>query len=157
QAGTGTADRSRDGSDRLFLADHALRERLLHAEQLVLLAFEHLVDRHARPARDDARDLIRRDSLLDHGLAAAALGALLALQLLELLGELGNDGVLQLPGARIVAAADGLLQLIAALLELFLDLLGRAELGLLTLPAASQLGGLRLEIDDGLLELLEPV
>ena len=35
------------------LADHALGELLLHAQQLVALALQHLVDGNAGPARDD--------------------------------------------------------------------------------------------------------
>src|SRR5262249_26360213 len=47
QAGAGAAHRGRNRLDRLRLADDALAELLLHAQQLLLLAFEHLVDRHA--------------------------------------------------------------------------------------------------------------
>src|SRR5271166_356369 len=42
----------RDRGHGLLLADDALHDLLLHLEELLALAFEHLVDRHARPARD---------------------------------------------------------------------------------------------------------
>ena len=66
QAGAGAAHRGRDGLDRLALADDALAERLLHAQELLALALEHLVDRHAGPARHDPGDVVRRHRLLHH-------------------------------------------------------------------------------------------
>src|SRR5436305_8743286 len=52
------------------LADDALGELLLHAQELLLLAFEHPVDRNPGPARDHLRDVIGGDRLLDHGAPA---------------------------------------------------------------------------------------
>jgi hypothetical protein len=43
---------------RLLLADHALAQLVFHAQQLLALAFQHLVHRHAGPARDDGGDLL---------------------------------------------------------------------------------------------------
>jgi hypothetical protein len=43
---------------------HALGEGIFHAQQLLALAFQHLVDRNAGPARDHLGDVIRRDGLL---------------------------------------------------------------------------------------------
>ncbi len=43
---------------RLLLADHALAQLVLHAQQLVALALQHLVHRHAGPARDHRGDLL---------------------------------------------------------------------------------------------------
>ena len=54
QAGARAPHRRGDGLDGLALADHALGQRLLHAQQLVALALQHAVDRNAGPARDDA-------------------------------------------------------------------------------------------------------
>ena len=70
--GTRAPNRSRDGDDRFLLTDDALRQRIFHLEKLVALAFEHLVDRHARPPRHDGRDLIRRHGLFDHGTLVAS-------------------------------------------------------------------------------------
>ena len=78
QAGARAAHRGRHRLDRLGLADDALAELLLHAQQLLLLAFEHAVDRHAGPARHDLRDVIGGHRLLDHG-AALAFAASIAL------------------------------------------------------------------------------
>ena len=55
-----------------------LASLVLHAQQLFLLAFEHAVDRHAGPARDDLRDVVGGDGLLDHR-AVVAFGASIAL------------------------------------------------------------------------------
>ena len=66
QAGARAPHGGRDGLDRLVLADHALGQRLLHAQQLVALAFEHAVDGNAGPARDDLGDVVGGDGLLDH-------------------------------------------------------------------------------------------
>ena len=67
QAGARAAHRGRDRLHRFCLADHALAELLLHAQELLLLALQHLVDRHAGPARDDLRDVVGGHRLLDHG------------------------------------------------------------------------------------------
>ena len=66
QAGAGAPHRGRDRLHRLGLADDALAELLLHAQELLALAFEHPVDRHAGPARDDLRDMVGGHRLLDH-------------------------------------------------------------------------------------------
>ena len=97
QAGTRAPYRGRHGANRLVLADDALGELQLHLDQLVAFALEHLVDGHAGPARHDGRDLIRGDSLLDHGGFR-----LLAFDGFELLLELGDDGMRELTGAGIV-------------------------------------------------------
>ena len=100
QAGAGAAHRGRDRLDRLGLADDALAELLLHAQQLLLLAFEHPVDRHAGPARDHLRHVVGGHRLLDHG--ALAFGGLDAL---ELLLELGNAAIGELARALVLALA----------------------------------------------------
>ena len=61
-----------DGVDRLVLADHPLVQLLFHAQQLVPLAFEHLVDGNAGPARDHRGDVLGRDLFLHAAAAAAA-------------------------------------------------------------------------------------
>src|SRR5262249_9625738 len=75
-----TAHRGRYRLDRLRLADDALAELLFHAQQFFLLAFEHLLDRHAGPARDHLRHVVGGHRLLDHG--ALALCGLDAFELL---------------------------------------------------------------------------
>src|SRR5579859_6126749 len=51
------ADGVGDGNHRLFLADHAGAQALLHMEQLLALALQHPVDRHAGPAADHRGDI----------------------------------------------------------------------------------------------------
>ncbi len=63
-----TADRGCHRMHRLCLPDHALRQRLLHFEQLVTLALEHLVDRNAGPARHDLRHVVFGHRLIDQRL-----------------------------------------------------------------------------------------
>src|SRR4051794_26845559 len=71
--GARAADRFRDGGDRDLLADHALVQFLLHADQLLGLGLGQLEDGDAGPHRDDVGDLL----LADLGpLAVLALGPL---------------------------------------------------------------------------------
>ena len=68
--GAGAADRLRDGDDRRVLADHALVQLLLHADEPLRLGLGELEDRDARPHRDDVGDLL----LADLGLLGLLLG-----------------------------------------------------------------------------------
>ena len=131
EPGAGAAHRGRDGVHRFRLADDALGELVLHAQELLALAFEHLVDRNAGPARDDLRDVVGRHRLLDHvaGLAALLLG------LLELLLERRDDAVGELAGLGEVAGPLRLVEVGARLVELLLDLGRGDELLLLGHPA----------------------
>ncbi len=56
--GARAADRFRDGGDRDLLADHALVEFLLHADQLLGLGLGQFEDRDPGPHRDDVGDLL---------------------------------------------------------------------------------------------------
>ena len=110
-------------------------------KQLAALAFEHLLDRHAGPARHDRGDLLGGDRLLAHHPAP-----LFGFGLGEPLFEVGDDAVGELAGPRPVAAALHLLQLDARLLELLLQFLRAGELLLLGLPLRGQFGRLLLEL-----------
>jgi hypothetical protein len=66
QAGARAAHGVETACHRLALADDALGELIFHAQQLVALAFQHLVDRNAGPARDDLRDVLGGHGLFDH-------------------------------------------------------------------------------------------
>src|SRR5581483_9295851 len=57
----GAADRLRDRDDRLLLADDALVELLLHADEAGRLGLGELEDGDARPHRDDVGDLLLAD------------------------------------------------------------------------------------------------
>ena len=72
QPGARAAHGRRHRLDRIGLADDALAELLLHAQQLFALAFEHAIDRNAGPARHHLGDVIGGDRLFDHGAAAFA-------------------------------------------------------------------------------------
>ena len=50
-----------------LLADHALAQCVFHGEQLLALALQHLLDRHAGPAGDDRGDLFGVDHFRRHG------------------------------------------------------------------------------------------
>ena len=134
--------------DRLGLADDALAELVLHPEQLVLLAFEHLLDRNAGPARDDARDVIRRHGLLHH--AAARIGGVF--HGLQPFFEIGYDAIGQLARPREIAFALNLLKLDARSVQLLLNFVGGGELFLLFFPAPRQRARLVFEIGDFLLQ-----
>ena len=75
------------------LADDALLEEVLHVEQLVLLALEHLRHRNAGPLRDDLGDFLVGD-LVAHELDARSRSLRCACGQAPL--ELGNLAVLQL-------------------------------------------------------------
>ncbi len=97
-AGARATDRLRDGVDRDLLADHALVELLLHAQELLGLRLGQLEDRDAGPHRDDVGDLLLADL---RALALLGRGPLV-LHLALLVGEL----------ALLVAQARGLLELL---------------------------------------------
>ena len=75
--------------------------------------------------------MVGRDRLLNHGADLGVAG----LQLLELLLQAGDHAVGQLAGTGEVAAPLGLVQLGAALVQLYFKLLRRAQLLLLAFPA----------------------
>src|SRR5215207_213898 len=115
--GAGATDRLGDGDDGLLLADHALVQLVLHADQLLRLGLGELEDRDARPHRDDVRDLL----LADLALLGVLVGAPVLLELALLLRQL----------ALLVAQRRGLLELLrldrgllvlADLLDLLLEL-----------------------------------
>ena len=84
-----------------------LRELVLHVQQLLALAFEHLVDRDAGPARDDLRRCGRRHRLLDHVAGSRPCAS----ASFELLLELRDDAVGELARLGEVAAPLRLVEL----------------------------------------------
>ena len=112
------ADRARDRLDRLFLADDALVQLVLHPREAGGLGLGQLEDRDARPHRDDVGDLfLAHFGLLGLGLVLAPVLFELALLLRQL--------------ALLVAQRRGLLELLvldrvflvlADLLDLLLEL-----------------------------------
>jgi hypothetical protein len=138
------------GDQRLVLADHAPPQPLFHAQQLVALAFQHLLDRHAGPARDDGGDLLGVDGLRRHAVGLSGLGVG------ELALDLGDLAVLDLARLGEVARALGPDQVGAQPVERLAQLGGGDQLLLLRAPAGGHFGRLRLQRRDVVLEFLEP-
>ena len=88
----------RDGLDRRVLADDALVQLVLHAQELLGLGLGELEDRDAGPHRDDVGDLL----LADRGALAGLAGLPLLLELALLVRQL----------ALLVAEVRGLLELL---------------------------------------------
>ena len=138
QAGAGAAHGVGDGDQGLVLADHALAQVVLHAQQLLALALEHLLDRHAGPAGDDGGDLLGVDHLGGERRPASASASSSARRFSS-----GRDlAVGDLRGALQVAAALGGGQLGAQAVQRLAGLGGLADLLLLGPPAGGHLGGL---------------
>ena len=133
QAGASAAERVRHRLDRDVLADDALVQALLHVHELLDLALEQAVDRDARPLRDDRRDILLVDHLLDHGLDARGSSSL------ELLLGLRDQAVADLCDAREIALALGSLRLGSELVDVRVTSLGADEHVLLVLPAPGKL------------------
>ncbi len=153
QPGPGAPDRGRDRLHRLPLADDALGQRLLHGQQLLALALQHLVHRHAGPARDHAATWA--------GVTASSIMPSrppgLRLDLGELLLQPRDHPVGELTRALVLALALGRGQLVARLVELLLEAGGRAELVLLGLPPGGDRRRALLEIGQLLLQADQPV
>src|SRR5690606_5234045 len=94
QAGACTTDSLGDGLDRFALPYDTAGDLVFHAQELLTLAFQHLVDRDPGPAGDDMRHMLRRNRFLDH--AAVARGGL---RFLQLLFKLRDASIGQLTGA----------------------------------------------------------
>ena len=136
---------------RLVLPDDAAHDLLLHLEEFFALAFEHLVDRHAGPARDDLRHVVGGHRLVDQHAVA------LALRLLKLLLEFGDRPISYPAGFRVVAFALRLGERVAGGVKILFQFGGLAELVLLGLPAGGQRVGLLLQFRKLAGELLEAI
>ena len=155
QARARTPDRVRHGRHRLVLADHALVQRILHAQQLLALGLEHAIDRNAGPARYDFGDF-----LVGHVVAQQlGFGRLLLgrLRLGEFALELRDTPVLQFRHAIEIAGALGRLELLLGLLE-FLALVGRAgDRCLFRFPDLFQIRIFAFERGDLVVEFFQPL
>src|SRR5690606_23097721 len=134
--------------------DDAPPDELLHPEQLLALALEHLRDRNAGPLRHDLRDLLLRHARAHELLRLRLL--LAGRRLLELALELGDLAVLELGHPRQVARAARLLELDLRSLERLLDVRRALRRGLLGLPDLLEIGVLALEPPDLRLDVREP-
>src|SRR5579885_1168559 len=62
QTGTRAANGTRNGADRLVLADDMLAQVLFQVTQVLTLALQHLAHRHTRPVLNDLGNMLRRDN-----------------------------------------------------------------------------------------------
>ena len=135
------------------LADDPLGEFVFHAQELVALAFQHLVDGNAGPARDDVGNVVGRDDFLDH---RAGIAALLCLD--EFLFQVGDAAIGQFAGLLELALALGGGEFVAGFVELALQVGGGAELFLFCLPRVAVMPvRFLLEAGQFLLQLRQPV
>src|SRR5699024_12158786 len=105
QAGAGAADRVRYRPDGLVLADEALAESVLHAQELLRFPFEQAAGGNSRPGPDDLGDLIRADVVGDHRSFGLA-GLFLPFRLRDLRLDLRDLAVVEARGAVEVAPAE---------------------------------------------------
>ena len=138
--------------DRLFLADHALGEALLHFQQPVLLALEHPADGDVRPTAHHLRDVLLVHFLLEH-LAVFLELEQAAVLLLDGLLERGDHAVADFADALEVAVALFALGLGARGFELLLRLADLPDRGLFVLPVSAELRGFLLQLGEFLLDL----
>ena len=80
------------------LADHPQLQAVLHLEQLLHFAFEHLGNRDAGPFGHDFGDVLGVDFLLEHLLIFLQLGEL-GVGVFQLLLQLGERAIAQFGGA----------------------------------------------------------
>ncbi len=109
--------------------------RLLHLEQLLLLAFEHLVDRHTGPARHHLGHVVGGHGLLNHGAIALA-----GLDRGQPLLKVRNPAIGQFAGALEFAAALRVGEFDTVLVELALQLLGVRQLAFSALQRDVEVG-----------------
>ena len=137
--------------NRIALPDHPLADSLFHLEQLLALALQHPLDRHACPAADDTGDVVRSHFLAQQRVLGHAL------RLGELLLELGNPAIGKLARLAEIALPLRLLELDPRRIERFLDLAFRRDLVALVLPAGGKLARLLLQIGQFLAQRSQPV
>ena len=141
EPGARAPDGVRHDMQRLVLADDALGQRFLHAQQLLLLPFQHLRHRDAGPLGDHFGDLLLGHLVAYQGRRLVLGGAGGAQALLEL----GDLAVLQLRHAPEIAGAARGLELEARPIELLADLRRALQRRLLGLPHLLEVGVLLLQ------------
>ncbi len=147
ETGAGPSDGVGHGFYSLALADNALVQRILHAQQFFPLPFQHLADRDAGPLGNDLGDLLLGDLVAQQAFLRL-LGFLRFGRNCKFLFELGNDTVLDFrhPG-QVTGTASGI-QLEFGLLQIALDLGFALQGGFLRLPDFLQIGVFPLDLVD---------
>src|SRR5579885_650743 len=148
EPGARAADGVGDDLERLVLAHHAAAEGLLHPEELLLLALEHLRDRDAGPLGDDLGDLLLRH-LVAHEPRRLVLGGGGRGQALL---ELRNPAVLQLRHAAEVTGPAGGIELEARPIQFLADLRRPLQGRFLGFPDLLEIGILLLQAVQRLLQ-----
>ena len=146
-----------DELHRLVLADHALVQDLVEAQQLLALALHQPRDRDAGPARDHLGDLVLGHLLAQQPRRRPASRSSRSSSRLQPPLELGQPAVAQLGSAVEVVAALGLLDLAPHLLELLAQRLQLADRLALGLPLGGHRVGLRAQVGELLAQRLEPL
>ena len=126
-----------------MLADDAGAEAVLHRQQFLALALQHLVNRHAGPARHDGGDVFVVDDFMNKRLGVFG-GFRLARR--ELLFKRRNVAVFEFRGAAEIAPAFGVGELLARLVERFLDLGGGSKAVFFRFPPRSKVGRFLLKL-----------
>jgi hypothetical protein len=139
------------GGDGGLLADHPAADHLLHLQQLLALAFQHLVDR--MPVQRETTPAISSGVTSSRSMAVW----LALFRFGDLPFELRDRAVGNLPGLREVARALRLVEFEPRGVELLLELALRLHLVALALPAPGQLRRLLLKISEFLFQRGEPV
>ena len=129
------AHRGRDRLHRLRLANDALANRVFHFQELVALALQHLIDRNARPARDNLGYVAGGHRFVHENAAPFRLGRC------KPPFEIWNNAVGEFAGALIFTPALRLDKFVAGRLKLLLELLLRTKLVLLGVPSRRQRRG----------------
>ncbi len=151
QAGTRAADGRGHRGHRLVLADDLAVQIAFHTQQFFTLAFQHLADRNAGPARYHFRDFVSGHFILQeleamgfdrHGRA-------------QLLFQFRNAAILDLAHQGDVLLALRGIELKTRLFQLLLDAGGSGQRGFFGLPDFLQIAELALELVDFLLEIVQ--
>lgn len=125
-AGAGTDDGVGDELDRLVLADDALAQDLVEAQQLLAFALLEAGDGDAGPGGDDLGDLLLGDDLAQQPVLPLFGGQLLFLRGESAL-QVADAAVAQFGGAVEVVGAFGLLGLVADLFQFLAQFLHAAD------------------------------
>ena len=142
---------------RLVLANHVPLHDLLELEQLAPLALEHARDGDAGPAAHHGRNVVRGDRVVLRDAALFLLLALLLLQRLEALLQVGDRVVGQVASRGQVVAALGVRGLGPQLVDLAPDVVELVTLGALRLKVGLERRQLVLQLCQLLARLVEPL
>ena len=152
---SGAANRIRDGDDGVGLADDALAEFGLHAEQLLGFAFHHPAGGDSGPGCDHVCDVVGPDLFLEHHVTVGGSSGS-GCCLFQFLLERRDTAVAQLGCLAQIAVTLSAFGLSSQSFELFLQHAHRVDGLLFVLPAGAELIELFAVVREFLTQLLEP-